>query len=180
MPSNYVIGPGDTLQLQLIGDTGGLYPLVVGRDGEVNLPETRPGRGGRPQLRRREGEDRAARSTSQMIGTRANVSIGALRSIQVFVLGEAVRPGSYTVSGLSTITNALFASGGVREIGSLRKIQLKRDGQLVRQLDLYDMLLRRRHAAATRACCAGDVIFIPPSAPPRRRPAKCAGPRSTN
>ena len=99
--------------------------------------------------------------SGQMIGTRANVSIGALRSIQVFVMGEAERPGSYTVSGLSTMTNALFASGGVREIGSLRTIRLMRGGKLVRQLDLYDMLLRGDTSGDARLL-PGDVIFIPP------------------
>ena len=61
-----------------------------------------------------------------MIGVRANVSMGDTRSIRIFVLGEAKRPGSYTISGLGTITSALFAAGGVKPIGSLRKIQLGR------------------------------------------------------
>ena len=78
----------------------------------------------------------------QMIGTRAVVGIGRLRSIQVLVTGDAERPGSYTVSGLSTITNVLSASGGVKTIGSLRNIELKRNGQVVSQLDVYDLLLR--------------------------------------
>ncbi len=68
-----------------------------------------------------------------MIGVRASVAMGDTRSIRVFVLGEARRPGSYTVSGLATITSALFAAGGVKPIGSLRKIQLKRQGALVRE-----------------------------------------------
>src|SRR6056297_3624811 len=77
-----------------------------------------------------------------MIGANVSVSMGELRSIRVFVLGDAQRPGSYTVSSLSTITNALFASGGVKPIGSLRNIELKRHGELVSRLDLYDLLLR--------------------------------------
>jgi protein involved in polysaccharide export with SLBB domain len=96
-----------------------------------------------------------------MIGTRAKVSIGALRSIQVFVMGEAAAARFVTVSGLSSMTNALFASGGVREIGSLRSIRLMRGGRLVRQLDLYDMLLRGDTSGDARLL-PGDVIFIPP------------------
>ncbi len=96
-----------------------------------------------------------------MIGTQAVVSMGDLRSIRVFVLGEAERPGSYTVSGLSTITNALFASGGVKTIGSLRNIQLKRNGTLVTRLDLYDLLLNGDTSNDVRLL-PGDVIFIPP------------------
>ena len=79
----------------------------------------------------------------------------------MFVLGEAQKPGSYTVSGLSTMTNALFVSGGVKKIGSLRNIQLKRDGRLISTLDLYDMLLRGDNSG-DHQLLPGDVIFIPP------------------
>ena len=101
------------------------------------------------------------RVNEQMIGTQAVVTMGDLRSIRIFVLGEAERPGSYTVSGLSTITNALFASGGVTTIGSLRNIQLKRNGALVTRLDLYDLLLNGDTSNDVRLL-PGDVIFIPP------------------
>jgi protein involved in polysaccharide export with SLBB domain len=99
-----------------------------------------------------------------MIGSRAVVSAGELRSITVFVTGEAELPGAYTLSGLSTITNALFATGGVKEIGSLRNIQLRRGGELVATLDLYDLLLRG-DASDDRRLLSGDVIFIPPLGP---------------
>jgi polysaccharide export outer membrane protein len=97
----------------------------------------------------------------QMIGTQASIGIGELRSIRVFVLGEAQVPGSYTVSGLSTVTNALFVSGGVKKIGSLRNIQLKRAGRTVTTLDLYDLLLHGDTSADVRLM-PGDVIFVPP------------------
>ena len=160
VPAEYVIGPGDTFEVQLIGERGGRYTLVVGRDGVVDFPELGPiavagmrFEAARTLLERRVSE--------QMIGMRASVSMGALRSIQIFVLGEAERPGSYTVSGLSTITNALFASGGVKPIGSLRNIELKRSGQVVRRLDLYDLLLNGDTSNDSRLL-PGDVIFIPP------------------
>ena len=160
VPSNYVIGPGDTIELQLTGDSPGWYSLVVGRDGLVDLPGLGPVAvaGLNFDAAKAKIEQEVA---GQMIGTRAFVSVGALRSIQIFVLGEAERPGSYTVSGLSTMTNALFASGGVRPIGSLRKIELKRSGRTVNQLDLYDMLLRGDTSNDARLL-PGDVIFIPP------------------
>ena len=94
--------------------------------------------------------------------------MGDLRSIRVFVLGEAEKPGSYTVSGLSTMTNALFVSGGVKKIGSLRNIQLKRNGQLITTLDLYDLLLHG-DTSGDRQLLPGDVIFIPPDRPHRIR-----------
>ena len=163
VPSNYVVGPGDTIEVQLIGDSAGWYPLIVDRDGLIDLPELGPVAiaGLTFDAAKAKIEQQVA---GQMIGTRANVSVGALRSIQVFVMGEAVRPGSYTVSGLSTMTNALFASGGVQEIGSLRRIQLKRNGNVVKQLDLYDMLLQGNTSGDARLL-PGDVIFIPPVGP---------------
>jgi polysaccharide export outer membrane protein len=160
VPSEYVVGPGDTLEVQLIGNTKGRYSLVVGRDGRVNFPELGPiAVSGRrfEQMR----DDLEARVREQMIGTQASISIGELRSIRVFVLGDAEVPGSYTVSGLSTITNALFVSGGVKTIGSLRNIQLKRGGRIVTTLDLYDLLLRGDTRADERLL-PGDVIFVPP------------------
>lgn len=160
VPADYVLGPGDTLEVLLVGEGGGRYSLTVGRDGVVDFPELGPI--AVAGLRFPEAKDMLERRVAeQMIGMRASVSIGALRSIQVFVLGEAERPGSYTVSGLSTMTNALFASGGVKPIGSLRDIQLKRDGKVVSRLDLYDLLLNGDTSADVRLL-PGDVIFVPP------------------
>jgi protein involved in polysaccharide export with SLBB domain len=109
-------------------------------------------------------EDIEARVARQMIGTQVSVGMGDTRSISVFVVGEANKPGSYTVSGLSTITSALYASGGIKTTGSLRDIQLKRRGTVVRRLDLYDLLLRgdTTHDGKLQA---GDVIFIPTVGP---------------
>jgi protein involved in polysaccharide export with SLBB domain len=97
---------------------------------------------------------------SQVIGTKVNISMGALRSMQVFVLGEAFKPGAYLVSSLSTVTNALISAGGVSDIASLRNIQLKRSGKIVATLDLYDLLLSGEVKDDIRLQAA-DVIFIP-------------------
>ena len=128
VPSEYVIGPGDRFDVQLIGNTKGKYSLVVNRDGRVMFPELGPiaVSGLRIDEAKARIEQRVA---DQMIGTQVTVSMGDLRSIRVFVLGEAEKPGSYTVSSLATVTNALFVSGGVKPIGSLRNIQLKRNGR---------------------------------------------------
>jgi polysaccharide biosynthesis/export protein len=163
VPAEYVVGPGDTLEVQLIGNTRGYYLLMVGRDGRVNFPELGPISVGGKRFREVQ-EDLQSRVQQQMIGTQASIGIGELRSIRVFVLGDAQTPGSYTVSGLSTITNALFVSGGVKDIGSLRNIQLKRDGRTVSTLDLYDLLLRGDTSADARLL-PGDVIFVPPVGP---------------
>jgi polysaccharide export outer membrane protein len=160
VPAEYVVGPGDTLQIQLFGNTKGRYALVVGRDGRINFPELGPipVSGQRFEELRQLLEDRVAQ---EMIGTQVSISMGELRSIRVFVLGDAQTPGSYTVSGLSTITNALFVSGGVKKIGSLRNIQLKRAGRTVVTLDLYDLLLNGDTGEDARLL-PGDVIFVPP------------------
>ena len=96
-----------------------------------------------------------------MIGSEATASLGALRSINVFVLGEAFQPGMYTVSSLSTLTNAIFASGGIRTTGSLRNIQLKRNGEVISTFDFYDLLLKGDTSADARLK-PGDVVFVPP------------------
>ena len=163
VPPEYKIGPGDTIDVQLFGKENRQYSLVVNRDGTINFPDIGPinvvGLGFEDL--KQQILDRVANT---IIGTSAAISMGALRSIQIFVLGDARRPGSYTVSGLSNITNALFVSGGISEIGSLRKVQLKRSGKLVQTLDLYDLLINGNTQNDVRLQ-SGDVIFIPPIGP---------------
>ncbi|MEJ2681199.1 MAG: SLBB domain-containing protein [Gammaproteobacteria bacterium] len=159
VPTDYVIGPGDTIIVQLYGKENATYELVVSREGQMQFPELGPISVNGLNF----GELKARVNqlvSAQMIGVKASVTMGALRSIRVFVLGDAHRPGSYTVSSLSTMTNALFASGGIKEIGSLRKIQLKRRGALISTLDLYDLLLHG-DTSKDRRLLPGDVIFIP-------------------
>jgi polysaccharide biosynthesis/export protein len=160
VPINYLVGPGDTLVIQLYGNEPSQYQLTVQRDGRVNFPKLGPimVSGMTFDAAREQIEHRVEK---QLIGSHVSVTMGDLRSIRVFVLGEAEKPGSYTVSGLSTMTNALFVSGGVKKIGSLRNIELKRNGRLVSTLDLYDLLLHG-DTSADQQLLPGDVIFIPP------------------
>ncbi len=160
VPSEYVMGPGDTIIVQLFGGTNASFPLVVTREGILNFPEIGPitvGGISFDELKTLVTE----RVQEQLTGVRVSITVGALRSIRIFVLGDAEFPGSYTVSGLSTITNALFLSGGVKEIGSLRKIELKRNGVTLSTLDLYDLLLNGDTSNDARLQ-PGDVIFVPP------------------
>lgn len=160
VPADYVIGPGDTVQIQFFGKENTQHQLVVTREGLLQLPGIGPVSvaGLKFAELKKTLEQRIAR---QMIGMQASIAMGALRSIRIFVLGDANRPGSYTVSALSTMTNALFVSGGVKPIGSLRNIQLKRNGRVVTTLDLYDLLLKGDTSGDARLQ-PGDVIFIPP------------------
>ncbi len=163
VPADYVMGPGDILQVQLFGTKNESMYLPVNRDGRVSFPQLGPIQvaGLRYSAVKDEIESRVAR---QMIGQRANVSMGETRTINIFVLGSAKYPGSYTVSGLATVTTALFAAGGVQPIGSLRNIQVKRQGELVRTFDLYDLLMRGDSTNDIKLL-PGDVVFIPPVGP---------------
>jgi protein involved in polysaccharide export with SLBB domain len=160
VPTDYIVGPGDTLEVQLYGNEPSTYSLTVERDGRINFPKLGPimVSGMTFDAARETIQSRVAQ---QLIGSRVSVTMGNLRSIRVFVLGEANKPGSYTVSGLSTMTNALFVSGGVKKIGSLRTIELKRNGRLITVLDLYDLLLHG-DTSGDHQLLPGDVIFIPP------------------
>jgi polysaccharide biosynthesis/export protein len=160
VPPDYAIGPGDTIIVSLSGKSTGSYSLVVDREGRLYLPESGPVQVGGLSFERARAaiEQRVA---SEKIGVRATVSAGELRSIRVFVLGDVVRPGSYTVSGLSTVTHALFTSGGVSEVGSLRNIEIKRSGTTIGRFDLYELLLRGNSSQDLRLQ-SGDVVFVPP------------------
>ena len=159
-PTQYVLGPGDNLEVQLFGNENSEYFLESSREGTLNLPAIGPiVIGG---LTFAEGRTVISeRVAEQMIGVRVSVTLGELRSIRIFVLGDVERPGSYAVGGLSTMTNALFQSGGVKTIGSLRSIELKRGGETISTLDLYYLLLRGDTSGDARLE-PGDVIFVPP------------------
>ncbi len=160
VPVDYTVGPGDQVRVQYFGKTTASYDLYVGRDGLLQIPELGPIAAAGQQfseLKQVIGQ----RVSDQMIGVQAFVTLGELRSIRVFMLGDVNRPGSYSVSSLSTMTNALFVSGGIKPIGSLRNIQLKRQGEVVANLDLYDLLIRGDTSNDARLQ-PGDVIFVPP------------------
>ena len=161
IPSNYVLGPGDVLAVTILGEDqrsqGKSVP--IGRDGSVIISSLAPiGVGGLTLEQAREVISKEV--SRQMIGAETVISLKELRSMRVFMLGSAYMPGSYTVSSLTTISNALFVSGGVNEIGSLRNIQLKRNGKTIHTFDLYDLLLKGDTSQDMRLQ-AGDAIFIP-------------------
>ena len=160
VPEDYKIGPGDSLILQLYGKENRTENLTVNREGQIQIsnlgPVTLAGltfQQTREKIKEVVGQ--------QMIGVNSSVTLGALKTIRIYVLGEAQVPGSYVVSSLSTMTNAIFASGGITEIGSLRNIQLKRSGKIISHLDLYELLLSGDTSNDERLL-PGDVIFIPP------------------
>ncbi len=160
VPADYVLGPGDTLLLWLYGKEVGDYSLTIDRNGQVFLPEIGPV--ALAGLRFSEARQVVSDTVGQAkIGVSANLAMGELRSIRVFVAGDARFPGSYTVSALSTMVQALYVSGGVKEIGSLRAIQLRRGSKVVATLDLYELLLQG-DASSDARLQSGDVVFVPP------------------
>jgi protein involved in polysaccharide export with SLBB domain len=159
IPADYIVGPNDTVLVQLFGKENAQHELVITRDGDILFPGIGPIQVAGLTFAQMERQIQN-RVQKQLIGMKASVTLGQLRSIRVFVLGDAEQPGSYIVSGLSTLTNALLTSGGVKRIGSLRDIQLKRKGKIVSRMDLYDLLLRGDNRADARLQ-SGDVIFIP-------------------
>lgn len=160
IPTNYVLGPGDQVRVKFFGKETGSYDVYVTRDGMLQIPELGPISVTGLSFRELK-EELKKRTADQMIGVETYVSLGELRSIRVFILGNVNRPGSYSVSSLSTLVNALFVSGGVKPIGSLRNIQLKRRGKTVATMDLYDLLLKG-DTSGDAQLQPGDVIFVPP------------------
>ena len=160
VPSNYVIGPGDTVNILFFGKKSIDLSQQVTRDGNLEIPELGPVSVVGltfSELKANINE----RIANQMIGVKASISLGELRSIRVFVLGNVKKPGSYTVNSLATLTNAILASGGITRIGTLRDIQLKRNGKIISHFDLYDLLLRG-DTSSDRRLLPGDVVFVPP------------------
>ena len=160
VPQDYVLGPGDTVRVQLFGNVNGIYEFEVSRDGILNLPELGPITvAGIPFSEFR--QDLHTRVQEMLIGTQVSVTMGQLRTIRVFVLGDVERPGSYVVNSLATMSSALYQGGGSSEVGTLRNIQLKRNGKVVSRLDLYDLLLSG-DTSGDKRLQPGDVIFVPP------------------
>ncbi len=161
--SDYVIGPGDQLLIRVWGQVNFNAHVTVDRAGDVYVPQV-----GNVEVAGLHFEQLDGYLKNKFSRVFRNfdlsVNMGQLRSIQVYVVGNAKRPGSYTLSSLSTLVNALFSSGGPSEQGSMRQIELKRGGNIVTTFDLYDLLIYgdKSHDAPL---LPGDVIYIPPVGP---------------
>jgi len=159
-PAEYVLGAGDEVRVQIWGavDYSGTHTLD--RNGQITLPKVGTFALAGVALRDLES---VLRSQIGKVFTNFNVNanLGRLRSIQVYVVGQARQPGTYKLSSLSTLVNALFASGGPSSNGSMRNIQLTRAGKVVTSLDLYDFIAKG-DKGRDLPLQAGDVIVIPP------------------
>lgn len=159
----YIIGPGDTVRIVIWGSITGDIEATVDRGGQIDLPKV--GVVHVSGLTFKQLQQVMEREFSrQYTNFHLNVTLDNLRTIQVFVVGQARFPGSYAVSSLSTLVSALFASGGPSKSGSLRDVQVRRGGKVVVHFDLYDFLLRGDKSKDIRLQ-NDDVIFIPPIGP---------------
>jgi protein involved in polysaccharide export with SLBB domain len=160
---DYVIGPGDEVRIRVWGQVNFDADVKVDRSGDIYLPQV-----GRIHVTGTAFSDLSQQIQTQIARVYRNfkltVDLGQLRSIQIFVVGQARRPGAYTVSSLSTLVNAIFATGGPSVQGSMRQIQLKREGKVITTFDFYDLLVRGDKSKDARLL-PGDVIFIPAVGP---------------
>ena len=160
VPESYRLGVGDQLIVQLFGKENEQLNLQIGRSGDVSFPKL-----GSITLSGLTFEDARdlinTRIEQQLIGVDAIVSMGRLRAINVFMAGEVSVPGAYSVSAMTTVTQALFQAGGVTDIGSLRNIQVRRAGSVVATFDTYDLLMKGDVSDDIRLQ-SGDVVFVPP------------------
>lgn len=160
VPADYVIGPGDEIYVRAWGQIEIDYRAIVDRDGRIHIP--RVGSVTVSGVPYQDLDGLIRRAVGRVFKNfELNVTLGQLRSIQIFVVGQARRPGSYVVSSLSTLVNALFASSGPTHKGTMRRIQLKRGNKVVTEFDLYDLLLKGDKSRDAKLL-PGDVLFIPP------------------
>ncbi len=162
VPLDYVIGPGDQINILLWGRISSQLSLTVDRDGKITLPELGPvpvaG------LTFDQMSKRLITKAEQIVGTNIDISMGSTKAIPVFVLGDVERPGAYTIGSLSTITDALMLARGPSAIGSMRRVELRRKDRVVARFDLYDLFLKG-DKSQDAVLQAGDVVFVPVTGP---------------
>ncbi|MBI5491855.1 MAG: SLBB domain-containing protein [Deltaproteobacteria bacterium] len=162
---DYLLGPGDEIKISIWGKLNSDFTGEIDREGMINIPEL-----GMVRLSGLSFSEASAALQKELARyyrpseVKMSVSMGRLRSVRVFVVGKARRPGSYTLSSLSTVINAVFSAGGPGRVGSMRDIQLKRKGMETLHIDLYEFLLKGDKVSDVRVM-PEDVIYIPPSGP---------------
>jgi protein involved in polysaccharide export with SLBB domain len=159
VPSDYVLGPGDELQIRIWGQVQANLRVFVDRSGQIYIPQV--GEVSVAGIHYGDLEEHLKSEISKIFKNfNVTAHIGRLRSIQVLVVGNARYPGTYTISSLSTLVNAIFASGGPASQGSLRHIQVRRDSATITDFDFYDLLIKGDKSKDVRLQ-PGDVIYIP-------------------
>ncbi len=160
---DYVVGPGDGLAIDLWGGVSQRLYGTVDREGRISLPEVGPILvSGKSLAEVQQNLQQILRTQFRDISV--DVSLSRLRTIRVYEVGDIAKPGAYDISSLSTPLNALFAAGGPTARGSMRIVKHYRDGQLVEEVDLYDLLLHGVKTGVARLE-NGDTVLVPPLGP---------------
>jgi polysaccharide export outer membrane protein len=163
VPAEYVIGPGDELLIRAWGQIDVNYQAVVDRSGSIFIPHV--GAFSVAGIVYRDLQAYLQKEIGRLYKNfQLSVSMGRLRSVQVFVVGQVRRPGTYTVSSLSTVVDALFASGGISNRGSMRRVELKRNGATVSTVDLYELIVSG-NKTQDAVLQSGDVVYVPAVGP---------------
>lgn len=164
-PDNYVLGAGDQVFIDIWGDTQKSHELTISPDGNVMIPKVgMVSLGGLTVEKAQALLEKRLTENIESIGSGSSnvkISLGRMRSIKVNIIGEANTPGTYTLPSLATLFNALYAAGGVTDIGSLRKIKLYRQGKEIAKLDIYDYLLNGNDKVNVRLA-ENDLIVVEP------------------
>ena len=159
-PADYILGPGDELRINFSGSLKSSRKVKIDREGNIFLRELGTlNFSGLTYQKTQEELDRIVEAS--LIGTEASISLVKVRPIQIFVVGQSMRPGSYNLNALSSISTALFESGGPNVSGSLRNISLKRSNKLIGTLDLYELFIKGNSTANIKIQ-SGDVLLINP------------------
>jgi len=157
---DYVLGPGDALVVNMWGGRSTRINRIIDRQGQIALPEAGTIDINGMTITQAQSAIQKALDT-QFQGEHVEISLGRLRTVRIYVVGDVQRPGAYDVSSLSTPLSALYAAGGPTSHGSLRILRHYRGKELVRQVDLYDFLLRGVRSTDDRLL-SGDTILVPP------------------
>jgi protein involved in polysaccharide export with SLBB domain len=159
VPNDYIIGPGDELQIKIWGQVQASLRVIVDRSGQIYIPQV--GQVSVAGVHYGDLEKHLKDEVSKIFKNfNLTANIGRLRSIQIVVVGNARYPGTYTISSLSTLVNAILVSGGPNPQGSLRHIQVRRDGATITDFDFYDLLIKGDKSKDVRLQ-PGDVLYIP-------------------
>ncbi len=159
VPADYIVGIGDTVEVRYFGKENRVMRLPVQRDGSITIPEIGTISVAGLTLENM-GTMLLERIAKQKIGVEATVSMGPLRSIQIFLMGDVNYPGAVTTDALTTVSNALMFGGGIKTSGSMRRVEVRRQGKVISRIDLYNTLLKGSDAGELRLQ-SGDVVFVP-------------------
>jgi len=160
VPDNYILGVGDSMVIQMMGTTNESYNLEIARDGTIFIESL--GVISVAGLSMKQAiEMIEQRVTNELFGSTVSINLGKLKAMNIFLAGEIKNPGMYSVSSLTSVTQALYQAGGITQLGSIRNIQVLRSGEKINTFDAYDLLIKGDSTNDIRLK-SGDVVLIPP------------------